>query len=67
MKAGRGFAYSPAEMAQKTDRGFLYNNPGIIAAIVAVLIGVGFVFAVVQSGGEHHGAPHGGAAPAAHH
>lgn len=58
---------------QKTDRGFISNNPGIVAAVVATLIGAGFLFLVIQ-GGTHHegGAAHGGApahsaAPAAEH
>jgi len=55
-------------MAQKTDRGFVSNNPGIIAAVTAVVIAVGFVLLLVQSAGDHHGAPaHGGAPAAAHH
>lgn len=54
-------------MAQKTEHGFISRNPGIIATLVAIVIGVGFVLILVQSGSGHHGAPAHGAAPAAHH
>jgi hypothetical protein len=56
-------------MAQKTDRGFIDNNPGIIAAVVATIIGVGFVFILVNGASHHEGGAHQGqhGAPAASH
>ena len=55
-------------MAQKTDRGFISNNPGIVASVVAIVIGVSFLAILVNEGKHPHhsgGAQHGGAAPAA--
>lgn len=56
-------------MAQKTDRGIISNNPGIVASLVAIVIGVSFVAILVNEGKHPHheggGAQHGGAAPAA--
>lgn len=55
----------------KQDHGFVGNHPGLIAALFAIVVTAGFLFALYSSAQGHHeaGAPAHGSAPAAapHH